>query len=357
MKTNILLLSLSLNLFLPLIVTAYSKPAATLQAEHSATSNMCRAAELFIKSLNDQQLAQATFDFEDTIRSTWAYLPDKYIKPNGIRTGLKIKDMTPQQRILAYGLLNSALSQKGALTVNTIMALEQVLYDLERKNPIRDPHLYYLSVFGNPSKSKTWAWRFEGHHLSLNITLINGQNLAVTPNFYGGNPGIVKTGKFQGLQVLAEEENIARDLALSLTSTQLKKALISNKPPRDIYSKSKTKIERSFFDLKQGITYKDLDADQKEKLLKLIKVYTEKFRPGLLAQKVRTPLNETESMVFAWAGSLEKAEGHYYRIVTENHLIEYDNVQNKASHPHCVWREFDGDFGENLLMKHHLKHH
>ena len=357
MKTNILLLSLSLNLLLPLIVTADSTPAATLQIEHSVTSDMCQAAELFIKSLDDEQLLQATFDFESKIRSTWAYLPDKYIKPNGIRTGLKIKGMTPQQRIFAYALLNSALSQKGALTVNTIMALEQVLYDLENKNPIRDPQLYYLSIFGNPSKSKTWGWRSEGHHLSLNITLVNGQKLAVTPSFYGGNPGTVKTGKFQGLQVLAEEENIARGLAKSLTSTQLKKALISNKPPRDIFSKSKTKIERSFFDLKQGIIYKDLEADQKEKLLKLIKVYTEKFRPGLLAQKVGTPLNETESMLFAWAGSLDKGEGHYYRIVTENHLIEYDNVQNTASHPHCVWRELDGDFGEDLLKKHHLAHH
>jgi hypothetical protein len=34
-------------------------------------------------------------------------------------------------------------------------------------------------------------------------------------------------------------------------------------------------------------------------------------------------------------------------------LIEYDNTQNNANHIHCVWRDFNGDWGEDLLAEHY----
>ena len=228
---------------------------------------------------------------------------------------------------------------------------------MENQNPIRDAELYYITIYGKPSADKTWGWRFEGHHLSLNFTLVNGKHLALTPNFYGGNPATVEKGKFQGLQVLGKEENLARELIKSFNSTQKEKAVILKKAPKDIFSKSESKVERSFFDISKGIPFKELNPSQQQKLLELVKVYTERFRPDLLNALNDTPQSEKDTMVFAWAGGFEKNQGHYYRIVTTNHLIEYDNVQKNAGHPHCVWREFDGDFGEDLLLKHHREHH
>jgi len=121
--------------------------------------------------------------------------------------------------------------------------------------------------------------------------------------------------------------------------------------------KTSKKIDRSFYDLKKGIPYASLEATQQQKLKTLINVYIKKFRPELINSLKSSPLSETDSMTFAWAGSLEAGKGHYYRIVTKNHLIEYDNVQNKANHPHCVWRLFDGDFGVDMLKEHREKHH
>ena len=120
------------------------------------------------------------------------------------------------------------------------------------------------------------------------------------------------------------------------------------KAPKDIFSGNKPKITREFFDPSKGIKYAELKDSQKALLHELINQYVKKFRPELISKIASTPLGETDSMVFAWGGSLEPGKGHYYRIVTKNHMIEYDNVQNGASHVHCVWRDFDGDFGENI---------
>jgi hypothetical protein len=56
---------------------------------------------------------------------------------------------------------------------------------------------------------------------------------------------------------------------------------------------------------------------------------------------------------FAWAGGLEKGDPHYYRVQGPTFLIEYDNTQNNANHQHIVWRDFNGDFGADLIAEHY----
>ena len=338
------------SLLFPLISSEKS-----VHHHHESLQSMQSAADLFIKSLEDKQLPKALYEFQSKQRTVWNYLPDKYIKPDGKRYGLPITEMNAKQRIFAYGLLNSALSQKGILKVNTVMVLEQLLFELT-KDKIRNPELYYVSIYGTPSKTKTWGWRFEGHHLSINITLVEGHHLSVTPIFLGGNPAKVLEGKYKGLTVLSEEDTLARVLVKSLTPEQTKKVMLKA-TPKDVISKFTPKVNRNFFDLKNGLTYSSLSVEQQKQLQSLVKVYILKFRPELIKQLDNSPLSETNSMVFAWAGGTELGDGHYYRIVTKGHLIEFHNIKNKTGHAHCVWREFDGDFGEDLLLKHlHEKH-
>ena len=318
--------------------------------------DMRNAANAFLNSLDEKQKAKAFADFDHKNRNDWVFLPDKFIKPEKKRFGLVMKEMSDKQKQLALGLLHSALSEKGKLTVSKVRLLEDILFKMT-KDPIRDSELYYVSIFGTPSDHHTWAWTFEGHHLSVNVTLVNGQHLSVTPSFYGSNPGVVKEGEHKGLQALAGEENIAREIAKSLSKEQFAKANVFKKAPKDIFSKDLTKVERSQFDIKKGLPYKEMTAEQKAKTAELIKVYIEKFRPDLLASLDNSPLSEIDSLVFVWVGEMEMGKPHYYRLVTTNHLIEYDNVQNGSYHPHAVWREFDGDFGEDLLRKHHHNHH
>ena len=319
-------------------------------------NNMITAANAFLASLSAEQKTKAFAEFSHKNRNDWDFFPDKFVKPEKKRFGLVMNDMNELQKKLAMNLLRSALSEKGMLTTKNVILLEQVLFDLT-KDPIRDTGLYYVSIFGNPSDHHTWAWTFEGHHLSINITLVNGHHISCTPTFYGTNPGVVKSGKHKGLQVLDVEENLAREIAKSLSPEQMKKAQVINKPPAEIYSFNHTKVDQSLFDARKGLKYSEMNPAQQVKIKTLIKAYIEKFRPELLANLDNSPLTEIDSLVFVWVGSLKPAEGHYYRMVTTNHMIEYDNVRAGGTHPHTAWREFDGDFGEDLIKKHHHDHH
>ncbi len=319
---------------------------------------MATAAQRFLATLGEKEAAAGHFKWDDAKRDAWHYVPDKYIKPERMRYGLRIDRMTPQQRVLAHALLGTALSAEGTLQASTIMAFEQLLHVLEKNNPIRHSDWYYVSIFGEPSTESSWSWRFEGHHLSINLTIVDGKQITATPSFYASNPGIVQQGRLKGLKLLAEEEDLARALVTSLTDTQKADAIILKKAPKDIFTKEDRQIQKGMFDPAKGVTYQNLNNDQQAMLLALVRVYTGKYRPALLAHiDTRGPIADKGSMRFAWAGSVKEGEGHYYRVQTKKYLFEYDNTQNDAHHVHAVWREFDGDFGADLLRRHHTEHH
>ena len=167
--------------------------------------DMVIAANNFIASLNEEEKNKAIFELKDDHREGWYFIPDKFIKPNGKRKGLLLKTMSPRQRLLSHALLASAMSSDGYRQATTIMTLEAILHEIENKNPIRDPELYYLSIFGKPGLKGSWGWRFEGHHLSINVAISEGKLYSVTPSFFGTNPA--KTAENSG--VLKEEQDLS----------------------------------------------------------------------------------------------------------------------------------------------------
>lgn len=334
--------------YLPCILLAL---LAVPVVAHEPAEDMADAASRFIASLDDAKKVKALLPFDADKRMVWQYTP------NLKRPGLKIGDMTEAQATLAKALLQRATSVRGYEKAMAIAKLEAILHDLENKNPIRDPSAYFVMIFGSPN-DKTWGWRFEGHHLSLSFTIVDGKQISVTPSFFGANPGLVKDGKLKGLRVLADEEDVARALVKSLTPEQRAKAIIADKAPRDIITRQKSKVDRKSFTPVKGIAFGSLNEAQQAQLLKLVRVYSGHYPDAVIAEiHVRKPITDGKGMVFAWAGSTEPGKGHYYRIQSADFLIEYDNVQNGANHAHAVWRDFDGDFGEDLLLKHHEAHH
>jgi hypothetical protein len=264
-----------------------------------------------------------------------------------------VKELKPEQRPLAGALLASALSQRGLVKVDTIMSMEKILFDKEganRRFP-RDPELYFVTIFGKPGTNQTWGWRWEGHHVSLNFTVVNGQEIAVTPSFLGTNPAEVKEGPRQGLRVLGAEEDLGRTLLRSLTTAQKATAIFTNVALSEVVSSDLKKVEP----LKPaGLAAAQMTASQKAMLQQLIEEYVRRYRPELAA----TDLKKIEQagfdkISFAWAGSEAPGEGHYYRVQGPTFLIEYDNTQNNNNHVHAVWRDFAGDFGEDILRRHY----
>ncbi|WP_435006733.1 DUF3500 domain-containing protein [Tundrisphaera lichenicola] len=302
----------------------------------STGNQMTESASRFLKALDDNQKGQATFGFEDPERLNWHFIP----RP---RKGLPIKSMTPAQRALAFGLVQSGLGGSGFLKATTIMSLEAILNEMEQgKGPVRDPELYYLSIFGTPSESGRWGWRVEGHHLSLNFTLEDGAIVSATPAFFGSNPGEVRQGPRQGLRTLADLEDRALRLLQALTEEQKKIAVTADTAPADVRAAN---LPQPPTDAAEGISYEQLDSDQKPMLQSLVEAYTADMTPEVATAW----LNEIkkagpENVRFSWTGAPDRNSGHAYKVQGPTFLIEFNNTQNNANHVHAVWRNMLGDF-------------
>jgi len=312
---------------------------------HSPAEEMSEAASNFLASLTPEQQAKTRFELKDDERKNWHFIPRE-------RKGLSIKEMTPAQRSLAHALLNTGMSQRGYAKAVTIMSLEDILHELEQgKGPVRDPERYFVTIFGKPGDKETWGWRVEGHHLAINFTIVNGRDISATPSFMGTNPGEVRAGPRRGLRVLAGEEDLARQLVKSFSEEQKKTAIYTNTAPADII----TGAERKATVLATtGLAVSRMSEEQGKLLLDLIREYVYRHRAEVAGHDLEKIQHAGfNNIYFAWAGGLERGQGHYYRIQGPTFLMEYDNTQNNANHIHAVWRDFENDFGDDLLRKHY----
>jgi hypothetical protein len=219
----------------------------------------------------------------------------------------------------------------------------------------RNPILYFVSIYGTPDAKGTWAWRFEGHHLSLSFTVVDGKEVAAVPSFMGTNPAEVREGAKKGLRVLGVEEDLGRELVKSLSAEQRTTAIFDKVAPKDIMTGADRAAKRL---TPPGIAYSQLNGAQKEQLKKVVAEYANRVRPDV-AKSDLAKIDKAgwDTVAFAWAGGLERGDGHYYRVQGSTFLLEYDNTQNNANHVHAVWRDFTNDFGEDLLKKHYEQAH
>jgi len=318
--------------------------------EEDVANEMAAAASRLVTTLDLKQLGLLQIRFDDSERENFHFIPRE-------RKGLPLSEMRTDQQVIALSLLSSGLSHLGYGKVTTIMSLERVLYEnaSERTRARRNPELYFFSIFGDPKPGQTWGWRFEGHHVSLNFSIVDGHHISATPSFLGSNPAIVKTGPRSGLQVLADEEEMGRQFAKSLSEKQRETAFFSDQAPRDII----TGAEREITPLEpRGIGWSDMTADQQALLRRLINTYLDRHRSEVAeADRARIEQAGWNEVYFASAGSPEPGQGHYYRIQGPTFLLEYDNTQNGANHVHSVYRDFGEDFGRDLLKEHYQQSH
>jgi len=316
---------------------------------------MAQSAQHFLNALTPEQTPKSQLAFDAADRTLWHFVPDNsFEQTHGHpRPGLTFGELEPYQRRLADALLSSGLSKAGFRKAVTIMSLEDVLRRAEKDTAgRRDPMRYHVSIFGKPAPDGTWAWRVEGHHVSVNYTIKNGQIVSSTPSFFGSNPHEVREGPRSGLRVLAREEDLARKLVMSFNEEQRKTAVVDGKAYRDILTafQTRAKLENQ----PPGIQASKLTAQQYETLVAVLEEYAYNM-PLEVAEKRMKQVRDTakDKLLFAWAGSIEPGQGDYYRIQSPAFLVEYDNTQNTNNHSHTVWRDFNGDFGFDALAMHH----
>ena len=319
-----------------------------------AAHRMAEAATAWLASLGSEQRAQASFPFSGDERYQWSYTP-------GDRNGLTLQAMTAAQRRAALRLFDAGLSARGAASAQEIIAHESILRETERieqRHSVddRDPELYYFSVFGTPGGAEPWGWRANGHHLALSFTVVGDALVSPTPLFFGANPAEVQHGPDHGLRILAAEEDLARALLGSLAAEQTRLAIVDPVAPDDILTKNYRMVDP--LAVPRGIAYAALSGVQRGQLVSLIRHYIERTANELSAQTwARIELAGLDEVTFAWAGAVERGQGHYYAVKGPTFLIEYDNTQNNANHIHSVWRDITQDWGEDVLAQHYARAH
>ncbi len=368
-------------------------------AKDIVATRMIEAASRLIDALDPSQTDIACRPFpDDEERKLWFYTPTDH-------GGLPLAAMTATQHRLVHRLVASGLSRAGYVTAAAIMGLENILDELEGwrvdfgRERGRDPLLYFMTLFGTPGSGGVWAWRFGGHHVSLHYLIVDGEIVAMTPNFFGADPADSPLLGPHLHRPLAAAEDLGRELFRDLGEEQRTKALISAIAPVDLVSANRSSmtegdhplpigdlwrgrfegdlgklvagmqsgaeqklglegdhLERLSFTRKpKGIGTSDMNTGQLDILRTLIACYLDRL-PDTLADRQKAMVeNEFEKITFAWAGGNERHQPHYYRIQGERLFIEYDNTQRDANHIHAVWRDLANDFGGDVLARHYAE--
>ena len=323
--------------------TLFAKePVKTTGQLQPVAAEMASAANAFLDSLSEAQAKKAKFPFDVDQRENWGFVPRE-------RKGVALEELDEKQVALVRGLLKTALSDPGLEKVDAIKTLEAFLGEIEKKPDFRNPKAYFTSVFGTPSATGTWSWRYEGHHLALNYTIVDGAAVAVTPSFFAANPGeVTQEHKLKGFRPFHAEEDLARALATTLMESG-KDVVYSEKPPGDIL----TAEDRSVKQLEPvGIKATEMTETQQADLKKLIAEYANRHRKELAEADLDKITADLDNLRFGWAGGLKRGEPYYYRIQGTTFLVEVANVQNNGNHFHAVWRDSANDFGRDLLGDH-----
>jgi hypothetical protein len=275
-----------------------------------------------------------------------------------------------------------------------VLSLVEGWRERDNGSQARDPLEYQLSIFGEPSPSGSWAWRFGRHHLSLSNAVINGTRVTPTPSFFGADPADSPIAGGALLRPLGRFEDLGRELVRSLDEGQLACAVLGPQAPHDLVagnqeltdglwavpaaglfrageewlvemlSEQHRQADEQLGDhldalrftfAPKGIPATALSSGQRQALDALLASYLDRLADDLAdAEHAKVTATDAE-LHFAWAGRLEPGQAHYYRVQGRRVLVEYDNLN--GNHIHTVWRDPLGDFGDDPLARHRAKAH
>jgi hypothetical protein len=298
---------------------------------------MRSAAATLLKAMDGPQRLLAEQPFTDDAARRWLeYRPRQ-------RPGACVADFTVAARKAAFRLLATALSEHAYAQAMAIIALEEVLDRREGWRHGRHSGDYWVSVFGDPDGGQPWSWRFEGHHLSVTMTLL-GDEISPAPVFLGANPARVSYAGRPVSRPLAPEEDLARELLDALGP-----AGRADRAPADIRTGTRPRAAEGIEPL--GVAAARVGGTARAMLGQLVTLYTGRLTAGLAAREdARISAGE---LYFAWEGPVTPCTRHYYRVQGDDLLIEYDNTSDDGNHAHTVLRRPRSDFGDDVLAGHY----
>ncbi|MCA9035603.1 MAG: DUF3500 domain-containing protein [Planctomycetaceae bacterium] len=324
---------------------AVASASTNVYAEESPANTapgiaMQEAATRLLESLDYSQKAKIQYSYDSEERLNWHFIPRE-------RNGVSLRELNGATRSAADSLVSSGLSAAGYAKTLQVRSLEEVLYLFEGgeedyRRERRHPHKYFITIFGTPTSKGIWGWRFEGHHLSLNFSIREGQIVSSTPEFFGANPGLIDAGPGRSLRVLGRREDIAREILKACTSEQHKLMFIDAKAPDDIRGGG---VAQPVVTEAVGLRFADMSVEQQGLLKQLIGEYLTAMPATVVRERMKA-INDhgMDDITIAWWGGSELNQPHHYVVQGASFIIEYNNTQNEANHVHAIWRNTGGDF-------------
>ena len=321
-----------------------------IEAQKFDQTPTIEAAKSLISSFSTEQKAKGILPFDDPDRLEWSNLPLESVT----RKGLKFNELSDEQRQKVHGLLRTVLSSQGYQKVLFIIQYDEATNTrlTIANSPIAQRYgnqNYWITFFGEPSATGVWAWQFEGHHISLNFTHAP-TGVTCTPMFTGINPAFTTSGAYAGQYVMSEENEFGKQLFTSFAKEMQRKALIDTLP-RDIDVLTRTGKE-SFLTKNtepvspkgMGVAFSEMNVPQKELVFKIIKSWVENLNPALAQAKMKRIEAFKDKIRFAWMGTNDVEQLHYYRLMAPPFIIEFAHRDQGIYHFHTLWRDLDEDF-------------
>jgi hypothetical protein len=311
------------------------------QPDDAATGlKMAVAASRFLDVLDYSQKLRVQYAYDHPERLNWHFIPRD-------RNGVGLWDLTGAARQAAEDLVRGGLSAAGYQKTLQVRSLEEVLYLFEGGDEVerrlkRHPHKYFITIFGKPADKGVWGWRVEGHHLSLNFSIQDGQIISSTPEFFGANPGLLEGGPGRSLRVLGRREDLARDILKACSDEQSKMMWISKEAPSDVRGGGEA---QPVISEAVGLRFAEMSVEQQGLLKELLGEYLSAMPTTVVRDRMQAiTAHGMDDIRIAWWGGPDRNQPHHYVVQGKSFIIEYNNTQNEANHVHAMWRNIGGDF-------------
>lgn len=306
-------------------------------------ARMRELAGSWIAALDGDQRPRALFGFDDRGRRRW-----NYMRGSAVSEGLPLERMRPAQKDAARDLLAAGLSADGLATAENIMLQQDILRDEWGKGSAdRNRERFSLIVFGAPSATAPWGWRFEGHHLTLSFTLSGDEIVSQTPKAFASEPNTVPSGPHKGLVVL-ENEALGRALFADLAPARRRDALLAERSFGNILAHPGREDATG---APAGVALGDLTEPQADLARRLVALYTSDHLagPAAEAQRARIAAEDDAAIRFGWAGPNDPGRSCYYRLRGESFVIEFATLPRQPQHHHTIVHDLARNFGDHLF--------
>ena len=315
-------------------------------SRHGATSEQeaataVAAAHRFLATLDQAGREAALFPLDSPLRSNWSNLPAGILEFE--RNGVRVGDMTAEQRTAMLAFLSAALSPYGAGLVEGVMAAEGILSQSPRAARFAwSSDNYWLAFFDEPSAENDWSWQFGGHHLAINVAVRDGV-LSMSPTFIGIEPANFERS---GSSATPLRDHVTAGVELMRSLPEgLQASSIVDSRPREVYAGAG---QDGVIPALEGSRVADWPEEPKAQLMEIIGLWV-RIMPEMAAERRLAEIGDgLDQLRFAWNGPYDGSGSIYYRIQGPNLILEFStqgSVGSDEGHYHSVYRNPANEYG------------